>query len=161
MGGAWDQTRATFEQQRAASAIAAANDILFVDLVLRPQSSKHYIISQLALVARLTVRDALDPPISGLFLVPIGEPAPGVVWSPGSRGIPIPLSACYCCSVPLGTNFASSYVAQPGYKITVPRDYTIRGIIQCSETGATAGPGALSELLVKGLVVEEPDCGFS
>jgi hypothetical protein len=159
MSGPWDQTRASFANERVASAIAIADEILVADLTLPLLSDRHYVIEALSLVGRCVTRVPLEPPISGLFLVSPNTDAPGVPWAASQRGMLLPLSACYCCEVALGANFAIGYVMQPGFKITVPRGFTLRGILQCADA-APAGPGVGSTLLMRALVVEEPDCKF-
>jgi hypothetical protein len=155
----WDQTRASFAQERIGTpALAIGDEILFSDLILPAQRDRHYIVEACSLVGRCTVRAPLEPPVSGLFLVGSDTSPVGVPWAAIQRGMLLPLSACYCCEVALGAQFGIGYVMQPGFKITVPRNFTIRGIIQCGD-GAPAGPGAGSTLLLRALVVEEPDCG--
>lgn len=154
-----DQKRASSLFEKVGPSLTAVGDeILFSDLVLPQLQDKHYILESLILIGRCVTRKPLEPPVSGLFLVDPSTPAPEAVWVPLSRGFPIPLSACYCCEVALGTQFAIAYVAQPGYKLTIPRGYVIRGVIQCEDSTATPGPGVGSTLLMRALMLEELDC---
>lgn len=155
-----DQIRASFVNERSASALAVANEILFADIALPALQDRHYVVEMLSLVGRCTALAPLEPPVSGLFLVSQDAANPlAVPWSAAQRGIPLPLSACYCCEVALGAQFAIGYVMQPGFKITVPRGFFLRGIIQCGDA-APEGPGVGSTLLLKALVIEEPDCKY-
>lgn len=168
-----DQTRAAAIHERAASTTAngtvltSGDEPLVVDLVPPDLTGKHWIVEHLTFLANLTTRQPGTQgvlPVSGLFLCPIGTPAPSLVeaqagWSPSTRGLILPLNDPYIDSAIIGggTPFAIGMALRAGFKITVPNGWIVRAVVIAQAGVAAPGPGIGSSGTIRALVYEEPN----
>jgi hypothetical protein len=148
-----DRVRAAALQPFSVSATTTGDEPLTVDLVFPQAPDIHYIVETAALMANLVTRQPNTapgfPPLTGLFLVPVGT-APETTaeatagWVMGKRGMLLPLGppGANVATIAAGPPYAYALTLAAGFKINVQYGYMLRAIVTCAQGSATPGPGA-------------------
>jgi hypothetical protein len=167
-----DRQRATGAQPYSAStglngaSLTTGDEPMIIDLLLPQTVGKHWIVEQLSLRARLTLRGPSTaggyPPCSGLFLCPPGTPGEslteaqaGIVLA--ARPLMLPMGVPGANVATVGASFAWALQLAAGFKCTVPYGWFLRAIVSCMQGTATPGPGAGSSGILTALAVLEDD----
>jgi hypothetical protein len=163
-----DRVRAAGLTQYSASTLTAGNEPLTVDLVLPQTPGEHYIIETASLLANLTAKQPNTapgyPPLTGLFLTPIGTAPESITeaaagWVMTKRGVLLPLGppGAAVGTIAAGPPYAFALTLAPGYKITMPYGFMLRAIVVPDAGNAAPGPGAGSLGVLTAFVYKERD----
>lgn len=166
-----DRARAAATQPYFASTITTGNEPLIVDWI-PPQSStvgEHWIVFNASLKANLTAKQpntsTAFPPLTGLFLVPIGTEVETLAqsaagWNMNARTILLPLGppGAAVATIAAGPPYAFALtLATVSGPLTVPYGWMLRAIVVCDAGNAAPGPGALSNGILTVFAMRERD----
>jgi hypothetical protein len=163
-----DRVRAAGAQQYSASAVTTGNEPLTVDLVLPQAPNEHWILENFSLLANLITRQPNTatgfPPLTGLFIVPIGTAPENITeaaagWAINKRGVLLPMGppGASVATIAAGPPYAFALTLAPGYKMTLQYGFMLRAIVTCAQGNAAPGPGAGSSGFLSGFAYRERD----
>jgi hypothetical protein len=163
-----DRLRAAGAQQYTFTATTTGNEPLTVDAVLPQNPGEHWILENWSCLANLITRkpdtNGGFPPLSGLFIVPIGTAPESTTeatggWVMTKRGILVPMGPPGSTVAAINgiAPFPYALTLAPGYKMTLQYGFMLRAIITCAQGTGTPGPGAGSLGVLSGFAYRERD----